>query len=1039
MEVSNTAAGAEITYQLYEAPDFENVIAQTNAPSFLTMPAGSYRVVAVQTLNGVSNVKQKDAVVQDLVEKLDFELTDSAAFDCALTATLTVDVLQGNPTLYEIIAGPVTRPLQTSNEFTDLASGTYSVRVFDDCNDALSKAYTFVIGNNDLNIGAPSLPNVFTSCTSMNIRNEISSNTTAPILYPLVVNYTVFAPDNTAAETFSQTIFSGNPSSFELVQNITLFADQLYSIKVEVTDNCGNTFVEEFVINPKPKVSVQEQVASCGELFFSVALSNYLPPFTLTFLEPAGFNATAYNANYLGVFLTSPVTFGSSGNVLPYGDYKIEVQDACGRIVALDFSLIKKAAPPSFRGTNNGCGSDFGMIKIKMPQNRTFASVVMIEAPAAFATPLPANLISFVNAQGVYIHSNLPVGAYQFVTTDNCGETHTVNVEIPAFVFGGLASITRPDCNPTSGAVRLSTSNGALVATIITAAPASFNFAVPYDVSTNINNDGVFYRSGLPAGNYSFEAVDSCGFTLETTVEIFGYTKNSSGFSINRKCGSFDITIDDTDASITGKQFWLQKYFSDTDTWGHPYTGVPFVAGTIPTSTTATGLSNFATLLNVFLIGEFRIIKVFNSFENGNPNAKCTDLYVDFTVVPELSILGAYNLSCDSGIGPDNVVIDVEGVAPFNFTMTAPTFVDNGTNNTFLDLAAGSYNFQAIDFCGSIKNVPVEIGNLLPLVRAIEPQSMLVCRTDGVQFGVFPLVNQTTQILGTQNPNTYIVTYHLAQSDADSGINPLPDGYTNSSNPQTIYARVKHKTLPLCYATTSFTIFAGITPILSPEVPVFICEGFTVRLTTDAGYSSYVWSTGQTTQSITISVAGTYTVTVKTDYEDFSCEATKNFVVTTSNKATIEALDIKDWSYNQNSVVVVATGLGTYNYSLDNINFQSSNTFTNLLEGEYTVYVKDLNGCGTVKSPFVLLNYPKYFTPNGDGYNDTWHIEFSNFEPNLIVTIFDRFGKLITRLKSGGPGWDGTYNGYALPSTDYWFVVDRQDGAIFKGHFSLKR
>jgi gliding motility-associated-like protein len=110
-----------------------------------------------------------------------------------------------------------------------------------------------------------------------------------------------------------------------------------------------------------------------------------------------------------------------------------------------------------------------------------------------------------------------------------------------------------------------------------------------------------------------------------------------------------------------------------------------------------------------------------------------------------------------------------------------------------------------------------------------------------------------------------------------------------------------------------------------------------------------------------------------------------------------------------------------------------------LLEGEYTVYVKDLNGCGTVKSPFVLLNYPKYFTPNGDGYNDTWHIEFSNFEPNFIVTIFDRFGKLITRLKSAGPGWDGMYNGQTLTSTDYWFVVDRQDGTIFKGHFSLKR
>jgi gliding motility-associated-like protein len=863
---------------------------------------------------------------------------------------------------------------------------------------------------------------VFTSCTSISIKNQISSNTAAPILYPLQVNYTVFAPDGSTAQNLTQSIVAGNPTSLELVQDITLFANQLYSIKIEVTDNCGNIFIEEFAINPNPKLSVQEQIAACGELFFTVALSNYLPPFTLTFLEPAGFDPASFNINYPGPFQVSPVTFGSIDNVVPEGDYKVAIQDACGRVTQVDFSILKRIVSPTVRATNNGCNSAFRSMRIAMPQNRTIVLITLIEAPAAFPTPLPANLISFVNSQGVFFYPNAPVGTYTFIITDNCGDTYTVIVEVPVFVFGDLVATARPDCNPTTGAVRLSTSNGPLVSVQIIAAPNSFNFAIPYNVSTNISSGGLFYMSNLPAGMYTFKAIDSCGFTLETTVEIFGYTKNSSGFSINRKCGSFDITIDDTDASITGKQFWLQKYFSDADTWGHPYTGVPFVAGTIPTSTTATGLSNFATLLNVFLIGEFRIIKVFDSFNNGNPNARCADLYANFTVAPELTILGAFNLSCDSGTGPDNVVIDVEGVAPFNFAMTAPTFVDNGTNNTFLNLAPGSYNFQATDVCGSIKNVPVEIGNLLPLVRAIQPQSMLVCRTDGVQYGIFPLVNQTTQILGTQNPNIYIVTYHLTQSDADSGINPLPDGFTNNSNPQTIYARVKHKTLPLCYATTSFTIFAGITPILSPEVPVFLCEGSTEILTADSGYSSYLWSNGQTTQSITISAAGTYTVTVKTDYEDFSCEATKNFVVTASNKATIEALDIKDWSYNQNSVVVVVTGLGTYNYSLDNINFQSSNTFTNLLEGEYTVYVKDLNGCGTVKSPFVLLNYPKYFTPNGDGYNDTWHIELSNFEPNFIVTIFDRFGKLITRLKSAGPGWDGMYNGQTVPSTDYWFV-----------------
>src|SRR5690606_4197442 len=117
----------------------------------------------------------------------------------------------------------------------------------------------------------------------------------------------------------------------------------------------------------------------------------------------------------------------------------------------------------------------------------------------------------------------------------------------------------------------------------------------------------------------------------------------------------------------------------------------------------------------------------------------------------------------------------------------------------------------------------------------------------------------------------------------------------------------------------------------------------------------------------------------------------------------------------------------------------TENTFTNLMPGEYTVYVKDLNGCGTIKDTFALLNYPNFFTPNGDGYNDTWNIKFASFEPNMYINIFDRYGKFLIRLYGDGPGWDGTYNGVALPSTDYWFVVTREDGTTHKGHFALKR
>jgi gliding motility-associated-like protein len=163
-------------------------------------------------------------------------------------------------------------------------------------------------------------------------------------------------------------------------------------------------------------------------------------------------------------------------------------------------------------------------------------------------------------------------------------------------------------------------------------------------------------------------------------------------------------------------------------------------------------------------------------------------------------------------------------------------------------------------------------------------------------------------------------------------------------------------------------------------------------------------------------------------------------LVQLSNAATIAKIETQDWTDAENVITVelADTSLGNYEYSLDGITYQDSNTFSGLLSGDYTVYVRDKNGCGTVNQEVFLLNYPKYFTPNQDGYNDTWAVKFSQSEPGLITEIFDRYGKLLKEFGATS-AWDGTYNGHELPSTDYWFVVTRANGKVYKGHFAMKR
>lgn len=148
--------------------------------------------------------------------------------------------------------------------------------------------------------------------------------------------------------------------------------------------------------------------------------------------------------------------------------------------------------------------------------------------------------------------------------------------------------------------------------------------------------------------------------------------------------------------------------------------------------------------------------------------------------------------------------------------------------------------------------------------------------------------------------------------------------------------------------------------------------------------------------------------------------------------------------------VVINSGFGQYVYQLEYPDgtfgeIQTSNLFTNLETGIYNVHIYDiLAGCSpSFVGPIHIINYPNYFTPNGDGYNDYWNITDFKHQPGAVINIFDRYGKLIKQMSPASIGWDGKLNGKDLPSTDYWFTIEyttpKNEKAIFKAHFSLKR
>lgn len=326
------------------------------------------------------------------------------------------------------------------------------------------------------------------------------------------------------------------------------------------------------------------------------------------------------------------------------------------------------------------------------------------------------------------------------------------------------------------------------------------------------------------------------------------------------------------------------------------------------------------------------------------------------------------------------------------------------------------------------------------LPTAYMPEDIIVCddeSNDGLES--FDLTSQNESILNGQSSINNTISYYLSFQEAEEGINPLSTNFTNTTNPQTLYARIENINSPECYSITNFNLIVKEQPVLLMDELWYVCEGSSVEIIADEGYDYYIWSTEQTTRAITVDEPGQYSVTASNVYGNLICSTQKTITVSKSDMAVITDIETVDWSQNENSISVFIEGNGDYEYSLDGVNYQNGSVFTGLIIDEYTVYIRDKNGCGTINEDVYLIYYPRFFTPNGDNKNEDWQIINSIKEPNNKVFIYNRYGKLITQLNSNDKGWDGTLNGSKLPSSDYWFVLERQNGKTYTGHFSLKR
>lgn len=341
--------------------------------------------------------------------------------------------------------------------------------------------------------------------------------------------------------------------------------------------------------------------------------------------------------------------------------------------------------------------------------------------------------------------------------------------------------------------------------------------------------------------------------------------------------------------------------------------------------------------------------------------------------------------------------------------------------------------------------VPTPVANQVPV------SLRTTCDEDGTNDGItaFNLNILTASVLGTQSGSEFVVTYHETLEEATTNSNPV-----NQTTQSTIHVRVTNILAPDCFATRTLQIIVNRLPEPSPvggyvcveSATGFVLSSFTISSGLSAATHSFEWYLDaqlmpNTTASITVSAPGNYAV-VATNLATGCSSEPAEVEVLASEPATISFTTSVAFS-NTNTVTIIAQGVGgNYEYSLDGSPFQDSPEFTNVASGIHTVVVNDKNGCGTATGTVLVINYPKFFTPNGDGYNDTWNIIDLQNQPNALISIYDRYGKFLAQIRPNGQGWNGTLNGNPLPSTDYWFTVTYEENEVkkeFKSHFSLKR
>ncbi len=376
---------------------------------------------------------------------------------------------------------------------------------------------------------------------------------------------------------------------------------------------------------------------------------------------------------------------------------------------------------------------------------------------------------------------------------------------------------------------------------------------------------------------------------------------------------------------------------------------------------------------------------------------------------------------------------------------------------------SGNYTVEVQFSALCINTADVKLDFVVPPTIAENPLDLTECELDtDVLPATFDFTENTNRILGIQAPSLYEVTYYTTLEDAIAYENMMiiTTAARSASQSDTIYARISSGNS--CYEIASFQINVETLDIGSTNT---VQESYSICRDSDLNvidplpiiatgiseeeYSfSWFFNTankedriiGETGSSLVADQPGVYFV--EAQHNLLGCSVVFSTEVIPIDPPTLFEVEFHDDFFSGgNNIEIIVEGNSDYLFSVDGSPFSEQNTYGNLFPGEHIAQVTDINGCTIQTLKFEIIDYPRFFTPNGDGINDEWKIDSASSLDNAQVSIYNRYGQLIKTI-TADESWDGTLANNALPSSGYWFSISyEKDGEekVFKSHFALKR